>query len=182
MLLSQSLQQLKVADFGLCTYFEKNASLTANRGHEKYMAPEVRTSADQTQLRYSFACDVYSWALCCYYALTGSEREKPQASELPTIIQRRLITDTNCTLAAFLNAAISDDARKRPTSAECEAILKTYEKNCKGQLFSILAKRAIVSDSPPQIFHRQPQPRQTREHLLHSTVQQLASIESAQMY
>ena len=135
MLLSESLQRLKVADFDLCRYFNKNP-LTTGVGREKYMAPEVQKSADKTRHDYPFACDVYSWALCCFYALTGSESEEPQANKLPTVIRQRRVSDTGRTLAHLLSAAINEDPAERPTSAECEETLKSYQENCKGRLLS----------------------------------------------
>ena len=145
MLLSQSLQELKITDFGLHRYFDMKA-LATGRGYKKYAAPEVLKSGDkdsQVLDDYPFACDVYSWALCCYYALTGNESRRPQADKLPAVIGQRVLPNTNRTLAAFLNAAISDNAADRPTAAECEDTLKNYQENCKGSLLSLSIKSAL---------------------------------------
>jgi hypothetical protein len=104
---------------------------------------------------FPFACDVYSWALCCYYALTGSESREPDADKLPIAIRRRIIKGTRFTLADFLQKATSENAAKRPTSAKCEAVLKNYQKNCRGRLLSLSINNTL-SDSPPLIFHKQP--------------------------
>ena len=141
MLLSECLQELKVSDFGLCRYFSTD-SLTTGRGREKYMATEVRKNSKMHR-SHPFACDDYSWALYCYYVLTGIESNKPQANKLPTVIRQRVVPNTNRALAAFLSAAISDNAADRPTIAEYEVTLKDYRKNCKGALFSLSIKNVL---------------------------------------
>ena len=73
MRLSQSLQQLKRANFGLYKYFSAD-SLTTGEEHDKYTAREIKEDDEislQMHLNHRFACDIYSWALCCYHALTG---------------------------------------------------------------------------------------------------------------
>ena len=145
MLLSEYLQELKVADFGVCRYFNKVGSLTTGRGHLKCMAPEVRNIDEINQKMhksYPSACDVYSWALCCYYALTGIESNKLQANNLPAVIRQRVVPNTDRTLAAFLNEAISDNVAGRPTAAKCETTLKSYQEDYKGRLLALSVEGA----------------------------------------
>lgn len=97
MLLSQSLQQLKIADFDLCKHFDMKP-LAMGVAHGKHATLEVLKSDDrslQMRLDYPYSCDVYSWALYCYYALTGTESRKPLTDKLSTVMQQRIVPNIN---------------------------------------------------------------------------------------
>ena len=54
-----------LSDFGLARFFEEGGAMTAETGSYRWMAPEVVRHE-----RYDETCDVYSFAMLLYEALT----------------------------------------------------------------------------------------------------------------
>ena len=68
-------QTLKIADFGLSTFFTPSDLLLSKVGTPIYMAPQILQ-----EKKYSHKCDIWSIGLVCYEMLTGSLpwKAKPQ--------------------------------------------------------------------------------------------------------
>ena len=82
LLLSGNFRVLELADFVFAREMQKDETSTTEHGTSGYMAPEVcaqvvlpLNTLSWLQVRfgkaYGTACDIYSWAVCCAYALSN---------------------------------------------------------------------------------------------------------------
>jgi len=123
--------QVKVADFGLSRTREMSttASITANQGTSRWMAPEVIKYAnnnDEIELskrdkrNHPFKVDVFSFGMLCYKVLSGKE---PFSESMPRVANEKILAGerphlpNQCPerLRTLIQNCWSHDPSKRPS-------------------------------------------------------------------
>lgn len=118
---------LKIADFGLARHLpaeDRSASLTAETGSYRWMAPEVIRHEP-----YNSACDVYSFAVVCWEMLTYdvpfASVTAVQAAFNVAVRDRRPELPSSCSaaIAKLVTECWHADAKQRPSFAQISARL-----------------------------------------------------------
>eukprot|EP00300_Choanocystis_sp_HF-7_P041213 c7886_g1_i1.p1 GENE.c7886_g1_i1~~c7886_g1_i1.p1 ORF type:complete len:317 (+),score=66.85 c7886_g1_i1:167-1117(+) len=115
--------EIKIADFGLATYYDENVPLVKNCGTTAYTAPEVLT-----KMPYGKPCDIWSLGIIVYAMVHGylpfhaTEKEEMRHKILLGEFRFSRRTPVSNNLKSLIKDMLKMNPKKRPTTHT----IKTY--------------------------------------------------------